>query len=62
MYVCICNQATDSQVKNAINTGCISLKSLCKNLNLGTQCGRCCYLAKNILKEITSNQKNNSQK
>ncbi|MBW3140504.1 bacterioferritin-associated ferredoxin [Ferrimonas balearica] len=41
MYVCVCYGVTDKQVKQAVDSGAVDLKSLQKALNVGTQCGKC---------------------
>ncbi|MBV1906256.1 MAG: (2Fe-2S)-binding protein [Pseudomonadales bacterium] len=50
MYICICKAVTDRQLKSAIENGTTDLKSLCKNLGLGTGCGRCLEQTKTIIK------------
>ena len=51
MYVCICNEVTDRQIKRAAISGIASMRELRKSLNVGTTCGRCSSCAKNLLKE-----------
>jgi bacterioferritin-associated ferredoxin len=51
MYVCICRQVTDTQIREAIADGATTMRQLCKKLPIGTQCGRCCMTAKEILQE-----------
>jgi len=51
MYVCICRQVTDTQIRKAIAEGATNLKQLCNSLPIGTQCGRCCKTAREILQQ-----------
>lgn len=55
MYVCLCKGVTDGSIKEAIDSGrCCSMKDLCKNLGVATQCGKCGPQAKSILKTVQS--------
>jgi bacterioferritin-associated ferredoxin len=51
MFVCICNQVTDKQIRQAAEDGHRSFKSLSVELNVGTCCGRCKSCAKKVLRE-----------
>ena len=51
MYVCICNEVTDREIKQATSKGACSLKDLRSSLNVATSCGRCADCAKGLLKE-----------
>ena len=51
MYVCVCRQLTDREVKKAIKQGCNSLDALSEQLALGTECGSCCCHAEELLEE-----------
>ena len=51
MYVCICNEVTDKEIKKATSTGICSMKELRSNLNIGTSCGKCSRHAKGLLNE-----------
>ena len=41
MYVCICKSVTDSQIKDAVDTGVASFEAVQKVLSVGTGCGTC---------------------
>lgn len=41
MYICLCNQVTDSEIKQALQAGCDSLVMLQQTLNVSTRCGAC---------------------
>ncbi len=51
MYICICEQVTDKQIKIAISEGANSLRDLRSELGVASQCGQCGRCAKKILKE-----------
>lgn len=51
MYICICEQVTDTQIKNAIKEGATSVRDLKKELGIASQCGQCGQCAKALLKE-----------
>lgn len=51
MYVCICHKVTDRDIESAVRSGCCNLRSVQKLTALGTQCGSCCELAKDIITE-----------
>jgi bacterioferritin-associated ferredoxin len=53
MFVCICNQVSDKQIRSAVDEGIVSnYKSLTSELNVGTCCGKCKSCAKKVLSEI----------
>ena len=51
MYVCICKQVTDKQIKTAIDEGAQSVRDLRNELGVASQCGQCGHCAKAIIKE-----------
>lgn len=51
MYVCICKGITDQDIREAINNGSESFKSLKEELAVSSQCGSCVTHAKQILNE-----------
>ena len=55
MYVCICEQVTDKQIKSAIAAGATSLRHLREELGVASQCGQCGNCAKAIIKEHKPN-------
>ena len=50
MFVCICNQVTDNQIRQAVAEGATSLNALSNELKVGTCCGKCKSCAKNIMR------------
>lgn len=49
MYICICHGVTDNKIKEAINDGAHTMKSLTHELKVGSQCGKCTCCTKKIL-------------
>ena len=49
MYICICNAITERDVRECARRGCGSLDELQVELGVGTCCGRCRPVAKEIL-------------
>lgn len=49
MYVCICHGVTDTQIESAIDNGVETMKGLSQELNIGSQCGKCCQCTKRVL-------------
>jgi bacterioferritin-associated ferredoxin len=49
MYICICHGVTDTQIESAIDNGAETMKDLTTELNVGSQCGKCCQCAKRVL-------------
>ena len=52
MYICICKQITDGQIRDAVREkGITSLQAICKELGACNQCGKCARAAKQVLGE-----------
>ncbi len=51
MYVCICNQVTDREIREAVYAGASRLCDIQQELGVATQCGKCGQMAKCILNE-----------
>lgn len=49
MYVCLCKGVTDSQIRQAVDSGATSLRQVRQQLGVGSQCGKCSCLAQEIL-------------
>ncbi|HLX79741.1 MAG TPA: (2Fe-2S)-binding protein [Burkholderiales bacterium] len=54
MYICICNAITERDVRECAQRGCCSLDELSVELGVGSGCGRCRVVAKEILNESQS--------
>lgn len=54
MYVCLCQGVTDSHIRDAIYEGCCSYRDVRESLGVGSQCGKCACLAKQVVRETLS--------
>ncbi|MBV1787317.1 (2Fe-2S)-binding protein [Marinobacterium sp. D7] len=50
MYVCICNNITERDVKQAIDEGARSVRDLNRELGVGSECGKCTCTAREMIK------------
>ncbi len=55
MYICICNSVTDSQIRQACESGAKSIECLQQQLKVATCCGRCSDCAKELIHESFNN-------
>jgi bacterioferritin-associated ferredoxin len=51
MYVCLCKGITDSQIRDAVYDGADSFRDVRQQLGIGTQCGKCACLAKDVIRD-----------
>ena len=51
MYVCLCQGVTDGQIRDAIYEGCCSYRDVRETLGVGSLCGKCACLAKQVVRE-----------
>lgn len=49
MYVCICKGITEQQIKASAAQGSTSLRDLYRDLEVGSQCGKCVCTARQVL-------------
>ncbi|WP_394204350.1 bacterioferritin-associated ferredoxin [Shewanella waksmanii] len=49
MYVCLCHAVTDSQIKEAVSQGDMTLADVKKRLGVGSQCGKCTKMATQVI-------------
>jgi len=56
MYVCICKGITDRDIREAASSGARSLKDLCRDLGVASDCGKCASCAQEVLCEARSAQ------
>ncbi len=61
MYVCICNAITDTQIRQAAQSGVEDLWSLQKKLGVAAGCGSCKQMASEILNEVRHAHRNTAQ-
>lgn len=52
MYVCICRQITDNQIRDLCRGGASNMTDLRARLGVGSECGKCGKLAQTIVKEF----------
>lgn len=53
MYVCICRQITDNQIRDICRDGASSLTDLRAKLGVASECGKCGKLAQSLVKEYS---------
>jgi len=51
MFVCICKQVTDSEIKEAITNGASSFADVQSKLGVATQCGECKNHARQCMRQ-----------
>lgn len=49
MIVCVCNNVSDRDIRQAVKSGMTTMAELRRNLNVGTCCGKCNPCAKQVL-------------
>lgn len=49
VYVCICNQVTDHDIRQAAEAGCKSMPELTMRTGAGANCGSCVDMAAELL-------------
>jgi bacterioferritin-associated ferredoxin len=54
MYVCICRQITDKEIRQRCQDGVTSFSDLRSELGLASECGRCGRYAREIIAEVAS--------
>lgn len=55
MYVCICHDVKDTQIKTALTQGVDSMDALQDALSVGTCCGCCVPMVQDLLDEHHAN-------
>ena len=51
MIVCVCNNISDREIRQAVDLGINSVAELRKELGVGTMCGKCISYAREVLHE-----------
>ncbi|WP_207063666.1 (2Fe-2S)-binding protein [Motiliproteus sp. SC1-56] len=51
MFVCVCRAVTTRQIQQQVAQGSDSLRDLSDKLGVGSECGRCCSSAKQVIRE-----------
>ena len=54
MYVCICHGVTDKSIRQAADDGCREVHELTMRTGLGSGCGSCVELARQLLDEAAA--------
>lgn len=49
MIVCVCKAVSDKHIRRAVDEGAISLRDLTRELGVGTCCGKCVPMARDVL-------------
>ena len=58
MIVCVCNNISDREIRQAVQLGVRSMVQLRNELGVGTCCGKCQGCAKKVLREGLQAQEN----
>jgi len=58
MFICICKQVTDGQIKDAVNNGASSFSDVQSELGVATQCGECKNHARQCMRSCRSQCQN----
>lgn len=53
MYVCICRQITDQQIRDACRNGDSKLAEVRATLGVASECGKCGQHARSIISEFS---------
>jgi bacterioferritin-associated ferredoxin len=51
MIVCVCNNISDREIRQAADSGLVTLSALRDDLGVGTCCGKCKSCAKTVLRK-----------
>ena len=55
MYVCLCHSVTDTDIRQLVRTeGVCTMRELCRQLGVATQCGKCGRCAREVLRETVN--------
>ena len=59
MFVCICKQVTDGQIRDAVNSGASSFSDVQSELGVATKCGECKKHARQCMRSCRSQSQSN---
>jgi len=54
LYVCLCHGITDSEIRDAADSGCAGMSELMMRTGCGSSCGSCIETATGILSEAVA--------
>lgn len=54
MYICLCKNITDQEIRNAVMDGAESFRKVRKQLGVATECGQCACHAKALVDETVA--------
>jgi len=57
MYICICNNVTDRDIKNLVNNNITSIEDIQRITNAGNRCGKCIHTLKEVIIEYKEENK-----
>ncbi len=49
MYVCLCRNVTEQQIRQAVNQGACTMRDLCTQTGACSRCGKCGPHAREVL-------------
>lgn len=52
MYVCICRQVTDAEIRDLCGDGCVDFEQVQEKTGVASQCGKCFERANDLIEEI----------
>ena len=52
MYVCICRQVTDREIRDICRSGCADFADVQAKTGVASECGKCCECAKSLVEEF----------
>lgn len=58
MIVCVCNNISDREIRQAVDMGLSTMAELRRDLGVATCCGKCAPCAKEVLTEYLAVQVN----
>jgi bacterioferritin-associated ferredoxin len=59
MYVCLCHSVTDTDIRRLVrHEGLCSMRELCTQTGVATQCGKCGRCASEVLREAVAEVRN----
>ncbi len=56
MIVCVCNNISDREIRQAVDLGLSSMAELRQQLGVATCCGKCASYAKQVLNDHVASQ------